>query len=94
MGQLARRARAPAVDGAALAANIVLTAFTVSVLFFNSYDFGGVMRDPLIRAAVFMFYTLLALLGVLLSSVALLTSRRLREWDRPVVAGPALPRCS
>jgi tRNA A-37 threonylcarbamoyl transferase component Bud32 len=79
---------------AALAANIVLTALTVSVLFFNSYDFGGVMRDPLIRAAVFMFYTLLALLGVLLSSVALLTSRRLREWDRPVVAGVAPPRCS
>ena len=79
---------------AALAANIVLTALTVSVLFFNSYDFGGVMRDPLIRAAVFMFYTLLALLGVLLSSVALLTSRRLREWDRPVVAGATLPRCS
>ena len=79
---------------AALAANIALTALTVSVLFFNSYDFGGVMRDPLIRAAVFMLYTLLALLGVLLSSVALLTSRRLREWDRPVVAGAALPRCS
>src|SRR4051794_18203437 len=74
---------------AALAANIVLTALTVSVLFFNAYDFGGVMREPMIRAAVFMFYTLLALLGVLLSSVALLTSRRLREWDRPVVAGPA-----
>ena len=78
---------------AALAANIVLTALTVSVLFFNSYDFGGVMRDPLIRAAVFMFYTLLALLGVLLSSVALLTSRRLREWDRPVIGGAARPQC-
>ena len=70
---------------AAFAANIVLSAFALSVLFFNAYDFGGVMREPLIRAAVFMLYTLLAFLGVLLSSMALLTARRLREWDRPVV---------
>jgi hypothetical protein len=75
----------------AFASNLVLTAFCLSVLFFNSYDFGGVMREPLIRAAVFMLYTLLAFLGVLLSAVALLTARRLREWDRPVVEAAAVP---
>ena len=73
---------------AALIANIALTALTVSVLLFNSYDFGGVVRDPLLRAAVFMFYTLLAFLGVALSSGALLTLYRLRRWDRPIASPP------
>jgi tRNA A-37 threonylcarbamoyl transferase component Bud32 len=74
---------------AALIANAVLTAFTVSVLFFNSYDFGGVVRDPLVRSAVFMLYTMLACLGVVLSAVALLTARRLRQWDRPILLAHA-----
>ena len=68
----------------ALIANVALTALTVSVLFFNSYDFGGVVRDPLVRAAVFMLYTLLAVPGVTLSSLALLTLYRLGTWDQPV----------
>jgi hypothetical protein len=68
----------------ALIANIALTALTLSVLLFNAYDFGGVVKDPLVRAAVFMLYTLLAFLGVALSSVALLTSYRLRTWDQPL----------
>jgi hypothetical protein len=68
----------------ALIANIVLSVFTVSVLFFHSYDFGGVVREPLIRTAVFMLYTLLAFLGVTLSSLALLTLYRLGTWDQPI----------
>jgi glucan phosphoethanolaminetransferase (alkaline phosphatase superfamily) len=69
---------------AALIANIALTALTVSVLLFNSYDFGGVVREPLVRAAVFMLYALLAFLGVTLSSLALLTLNRLGTWDQPI----------
>jgi glucan phosphoethanolaminetransferase (alkaline phosphatase superfamily) len=69
---------------AALIANIALAALTVSVLLFNSYDFGGVVREPLVRAAVFMLYALLAFLGVTLSSLALLTLNRLGTWDQPI----------
>ena len=71
----------------ALIANAVLTAFTLSVLFFHSYDFGGMIRDPLLRTAVFMLYTLLAFLGVAVSAAALLTLYRLRGWDRPTTDG-------
>ena len=72
----------------ALVASVLLTTFCASVLFFNSYDFAGVLRDPLVRVAVFMLYTLLALLAVLTTSLSLATIYRLRQWDRPV-AQPA-----
>jgi hypothetical protein len=48
-----------------------------------------VVRDPLVRSAVFMLYTMLAFLGVVLSAVALLTARRLRQWDRPILLAGA-----
>ena len=58
-------------------------------LFFHSYDFGGVVRDQLVRSAVLMLYTMLGFLGVVLSAVALLTARRLRQWDRPILLAGA-----
>jgi tRNA A-37 threonylcarbamoyl transferase component Bud32 len=69
----------------ALFGSALISSFNTSVLLgFYRYDYGGALRDPVLRTALFMLFTLLALLGVLLSSLALITAYRLRQWDRPV----------
>lgn len=73
----------------ALVSSILLSVFTSSVSFgFNSYDGGGIMRDPALRMAVYSLFTPLAFIGILMSLVALVTAYRLRQWDQPVVARP------
>jgi hypothetical protein len=73
----------------ALIASIVLALFTASVLFgLNPYDLGGGLDDPTIRLALYMLFTPLALLAVVGSSLALITTYRLRQWDRPVIDRP------
>jgi hypothetical protein len=68
-----------------LVSSILLSFFSASVLFgFNSYDFAGAIRDPVIRAVLFMLYTAFAFLGVLMNLLSLVTAYRLRDWDRPV----------
>jgi tRNA A-37 threonylcarbamoyl transferase component Bud32 len=70
----------------ALISSVLLSGFTASVLFgLNSYDSGGSIRDPLLRVALYVLFTPLAFLGVLMSVLALVTSYRLRQWDRPVI---------
>jgi tRNA A-37 threonylcarbamoyl transferase component Bud32 len=70
----------------ALICNIVLSCFTASVLFnVISYDGGGGLSDPLVRAGLYTLFTPLACLGVVMSLLALITAHRLRQWDRPVL---------
>jgi hypothetical protein len=70
----------------ALCSSVLLSGFTGSVLLgAYPYDFGGSLRDPVLRTALLMMFTLLALLGVLMSVLALITAYRLRQWDRPVI---------
>jgi len=70
----------------ALASSILLTGFSASLLFgLNTYDVAGALRDPVLRVALYMLITPLAFLAVLMSVLALLTTYRLRQWDRPVI---------
>jgi tRNA A-37 threonylcarbamoyl transferase component Bud32 len=70
----------------ALLASVSLTGFTASVLLgLFRYDFAGAMREPILRTALFLLFMLLALFGVLMSLLAVVTSYRLRRWDRPVL---------
>jgi len=71
---------------AAFIAAAILTAFTTSVLFgLVAYRFGGALDDPVLRVALYMMYTPLAWLYMILMALALFTAYRLRQWDRPVV---------
>jgi eukaryotic-like serine/threonine-protein kinase len=70
----------------ALSTNVFLSVFTASVLFgFVSYDGGGGLRDPLPRTVLYIVFTPLAFLGVLISLLSLITAYRLRQWDQPVI---------
>jgi tRNA A-37 threonylcarbamoyl transferase component Bud32 len=73
----------------ALISSALVSAFTTSVLLgYYSYELGGVLRDPIVRTAFFTLFSLLAFLGVLMSLLALVTTYRLRAWDRPVIDKP------
>jgi len=71
-----------------LIASILLTGFNASVLFLSAYDFGGFMRDPMVRVPTFMWFTLFTALAVFVTSFALATTYRLRQWDRPIIDTP------
>jgi len=72
----------------ALLSSVVLSGFAASMLVgLNSYDVAGALRDPVLRVALYLLITPLALFGVLMSLLALVTTFRLRQWDRPVVGG-------
>jgi hypothetical protein len=65
------------------------------VLFrFYDYDAGGIMRDPLLRVALYTMVTPLAFFGVLMSVLALVTAHRLHEWDQPVIGSAPDPQRS
>jgi tRNA A-37 threonylcarbamoyl transferase component Bud32 len=79
----------------ALCGSVLLSGFTATVMLgFYPYDFAGALRDPVLRTALLMLFTLLALFGVLVSVLALITAYRLRQWDRPVIDlnPPVVPR--
>jgi hypothetical protein len=66
----------------------VVTVFdALELVGLNPYDFGGTLGDPVLRVALFMFFTPLALLVCLGNALALITAYRLRQWDRPVIGG-------
>lgn len=74
----------------ALVSSIILSGFTVAVLFsLISYDGGGIMRDQVLRVGVYMLFAPAAFLGALMNLQALVTAYRLRQWDRPVIDGSA-----
>ena len=79
------RAHVPSI-WVAFVSGLVLSVYTASVLFgFSSYDFGGALRDPVLRVALYLLYTPLAFLAAFVSLLALITAYRLRQWDRPVI---------
>ena len=70
----------------ALAANVSLSIFAGTLLLgLNSYDFGGMLRDPIVRVSILMLFTPLALFAVVVSTLALITIYRRRQWDRPII---------
>ena len=70
-----------------LVSSVLLTLFTASVLLgLNPYDFGGALGVPLVRVVLYLLLTPIAFLFVVVSGLALMTTYRLREWDRPVTA--------
>jgi tRNA A-37 threonylcarbamoyl transferase component Bud32 len=70
----------------ALLSSVLLSGYAASMLLgLNSYDVAGALRDPVLRVALYMWITPLALFGVLMSLLALITAYRLRQWDRPVI---------
>jgi len=72
----------------ALFSSVLFSGFAASMLLgLNSYDVAGALRDPVLRVALYLWITPLALFGVLMSLLALVTTFRLRQWDRPVVGG-------
>jgi len=72
----------------ALFSSVLFSGFAASMLLgLNSYDVAGALRDPVLRVALYLWITPLVLFGVLMSLLALVTTFRLRQWDRPVVGG-------
>jgi hypothetical protein len=80
-----RRAHVPSV-WLALAANVSLSIFAGTLLLgLHSYDFGGALRDPILRVMILMLFTPLALFAVAVSTLALITIYRRRQWDLPII---------
>src|SRR6185295_966377 len=66
----------------ALFSSVLFSGFAASMLLgLNSYDVAGALRDPVLRVALYLWITPLALFGVLMSLLALVTTFRLRQWD-------------
>lgn len=71
----------------ALGSGVALTIFTTAVLFgFYYYDCGGMVRDPVIRVALYMLYAPLAVLAVMVAIVALVSAYQIQRWEMPVLA--------
>ena len=70
----------------AFLASIPLAAFTTAVLTgLLPYDYGGTMREPLLRIALYMIFSALAWADVFVTLLALITTYRLRRWDQAVM---------
>jgi serine/threonine protein kinase len=70
----------------AFACSVLLSLFTASVLFgLYNYQFGGALRDPVLRVALYVTYTPLALLAAAVSGIALVSAYCLNQWMQPVI---------
>jgi hypothetical protein len=71
----------------ALMGSILVSIFALSVLTgVYAYDVGGALQDPSQREGLYVLFAPLAVAGVFLSALALVTNYQLKQWDRPVIS--------